>query len=200
MRNPIIIASRNRNKVAEIKAIFKESVCFKILEDFPPLAEPEETGKTFKDNALLKASYYFKHFGLAVIADDSGLVVPVLDGEPGVLSARYAGGPVSYHRNNEKLLEKMKWFSGNERQAYFICHAVYMDEYIVLSAEGRTDGIITDKARGTNGFGYDPLFLVPKLGKTFAELSSQEKNKISHRYKAIVALRKKLRVYWTKNS
>jgi XTP/dITP diphosphohydrolase len=200
MRNPIILASRNRNKVAEIQAIFKENIYFELLENFPHLAEPEETGKTFKENALIKASYYFQHLGMPVIADDSGLIVPVLNGEPGILSARYAGEPVSYQRNNEKLLQKMKCFSGSERQAYFICHAVYRDKDVVLTAEGRTDGIITNYARGNNGFGYDPIFLVPLLGKTFAELSAQEKNKISHRYKAIVALRKKLKAYGTKSS
>jgi non-canonical purine NTP pyrophosphatase (RdgB/HAM1 family) len=199
MKNMILLASKNKNKVLEIRAIFAETTyIFKTLDDFHHITEPEESGKSFKENAQLKAVYYFENFGLPVIADDSGLVVPALNGEPGILSARYAGAHKSYQDNNQKLLHRMRDLRDKQREAFFVCYAVYMDNDVVISAEGRVSGIITDRPRGTNGFGYDPLFLKPEIGRTFAELSPSDKNKISHRYMALVALNKKLEKYWNK--
>jgi XTP/dITP diphosphohydrolase len=193
MRYTILLATKNQNKLTEILSIFEQNPYeFRTLFDFPEIEAPEESGHSFKENAILKANYYWHQFNMPVIADDSGLVVPALNGEPGVFSARYAGEQSNYQANNELLLDNMSGFTGKKREALFICHTVYKDSDNTISTEGRKDGIITTQPRGENGFGYDPIFLIPEWSKTFAELPAHEKNKISHRYKAFYALSQRL--------
>ena len=190
MRQKILLATKNQNKLTEILSIFKQIPYeFQTLSDFPEIKAAEESGNSFKENAILKANYYWHRFNMPVIADDSGLVVPALNGEPGIFSARYAGEQSNYQANNEKLLANMSGLTGKKRQAFFICHAVYKDSDNTISSEGRKDGIITIQPRGENGFGYDPIFFVPNLNKTVAQLTADEKNAISHRGSAIRKLK-----------
>lgn len=189
MKSNILLATKNRNKVIEILDIFKITPYnFVTLNDFPIVEEPEENGSSFEENAMIKANYYWDQIKIPVITEDSGLVVPALKGEPGILSARYASEKANYQANNKKLLLKMSHLKGTAREAYFICHAVYKDGATLLSQEERVDGIIATLPRGENGFGYDPIFIIPEFGKTFAELPSGAKNKISHRYRALYKL------------
>jgi XTP/dITP diphosphohydrolase len=193
MKKTIFLASQNPDKVREISEILDDfKVYIKTVAEFPDIKAPAETGMTFRDNAMLKARYYHSQTGSAVIADDSGLVVPALDGEPGIYSARYSGKNSDYKANNNKLLKKMSPFVGKQRQAYFVAYAVYFDGINCIEAEGRVYGLINDRERGNGGFGYDPVFLLPELNKTFAELDAQEKNRLSHRSKALKLLHKKL--------
>jgi len=193
MTDKILIASTNRHKVVEIKEIFKiGEISFISLEDYGDIPEAIEDGNSFKDNALLKAKYYFKHTQIPVIADDSGLVVPALNGEPGIHSARYAGEQSAYDKNNALLLSRMDKFKGNQRFAFFVCVVVFFDGKNGIFSEGRVEGEIITQLKGTGGFGYDPLFYYPKARKTFAEMGSEEKNKVSHRSRALQGLNKKL--------
>lgn len=193
MTDKILIASTNRHKVEEIKEIFKiRKISFISLENYGNIPEAIEDGNSFKDNALLKAKYYFKHTQIPVIADDSGLVVPALNGEPGIHSARYAGEQSAYDKNNDLLLSRMDKFIGNQRFAFFVCVVVFFDGKNVIFSEGRVEGEIIKQLKGTGGFGYDPLFYYPKARKTFAEMGSEEKNKVSHRSRALQGLNKKL--------
>lgn len=195
----ILIASTNKHKVAEIEKILGSlKFNFLSLDAHPDLKPPVEDGKTFQDNAIIKARYYYKHTGLPVIADDSGLVVPALGGEPGVLSARYAGKQASYPENNQYLLSHMQNLEGNQRAAHFVCVAVYYDGGTLLVAEGCAEGIILEELRGNHGFGYDPLFLYRPAGKTFAEMMDSEKNQVSHRSKALESLYQQLGEILTK--
>jgi XTP/dITP diphosphohydrolase len=193
----IYIATRNEHKVAEIKPILINlKVNLKSISGYDEIPEAIEDAHTFAANAKLKAEHYFKYLNKPVVADDSGLVVPALNGEPGIYSARYAGEKSNYALNNKKLLKKMENLSGKERYAYFICSVVYKDENSVLHAEGKCEGRIIFNQRGTEGFGYDPIFEFPELNKTFAEIESEIKNKISHRYLAFKRLSKILNDYW----
>jgi len=195
-RKKIVIASMNRAKIEEIERILaNEQISFTSLPEFAPPDEVAETGTTFRENAILKAEYYYQMIKYPVIADDSGLVVPVLRGEPGVYSARYAGEPVNYQRNNTKLLDNMISFNGEDRRAFFICYAVFWDGKTRLESEGRVDGYIDSEARGDRGFGYDPVFYYPEKGKTFAQLEPAEKDQVSHRYRAFTRLKRKILVY-----
>ncbi len=186
----IVIATKNAYKVKEIREIFRHKNIFLYdLTAFPEIPEAVENGMSFTANARIKAKYYHQLIRLPVIADDSGLVVPFLNGEPGIYSSRYAGPDSDYTKNNRKLLEKLEHVPPGQRQAYFICCAVFWDSKVMLEAEGRIDGSIGFEAKGENGFGYDPLFLPDGSNKTFAELSSAEKNRISHRNQAFTRLR-----------
>jgi XTP/dITP diphosphohydrolase len=190
----ILIASTNRHKIKEIKKIFIiTGIQFISLNRYKNIQEAIENGQTFQDNALLKAKHYFQHTEIPVIADDSGLVVPALNNEPGIRSARYSGSQSTYEKNNALLLSRMKNLTGDQRLAYFICVVVYFDGKNVISAEGRAEGRIIDQQKGRQGFGYDPLFYYPGLGKTFAEMSPEEKNQVSHRFRALQKLNEKLR-------
>ena len=190
MQKKILIASKNDDKVNEIKSILNLDLLS--LKDLKEVTKIEETGKTFAENALIKARYYYTLFLIPVIADDSGLVIPALNGEPGIFSARYAGENASYRDNNIKLLAAMKNLKKQKRKASFICHAVYYDQNTIIEAQGKTTGIILEQPQGLNGFGYDPLFFLPAKEKTYAELTGVEKNKISHRYIAFKRLKEKL--------
>lgn len=188
----LVLASRNKKKLVEIKPLLAglpiELVDVSVL---PSVPEIEETGKTFLENAILKAVGVAKAAGEWTLAEDSGLVVPALGGEPGVDSAIYAGTHGDDVGNNRKLLEKIVKLPVEKRGAYFICTAVLADPdgNVVASTEGRCHGVIVTETRGVAGFGYDPLFLIQEYHQTFGELSGVVKGALSHRAKAITQLR-----------
>ena len=187
----IILATHNRDKEKELQNSLQGiniEICS--LFDFPEIGDIEETGTTLLENSLLKARTVFNITGIPTIADDTGLEVDFLDGAPGVYSARYAGNNVSYQDNVNKLLIKLDGIPREKRKAKFRTVVTYIDKNEELWTEGRIDGIISESIIGDGGFGYDPIFFVTHIGKTFAELSSAEKNKISHRGIALQKLRK----------
>lgn len=183
----IVIASHNIHKIREFRALLKPLIHLDVLSliDFPEYTLPEESGLTFEENALLKASDAAKHLGKWTLSDDSGLVVPALEGAPGVFSARYAGKKATDTENRKKLLHEMRHLTDQLRQAYFECWiALASPQGIKKIVRGTCEGVILDKERGCQGFGYDPLFIKHEYGKTFAELHETTKNQISHRRKA----------------
>lgn len=189
----IVVATGNAHKLAEIEAILGKvlpDVRFVALGQLGDFEDPEETGTTFVENAIIKAEAAVAATGLPAIADDSGLVVDALNGEPGVYSARYAGVHGDDEANNEKLLEKMRDVSDAERTARFMSVIALIDPSgEVLTGTGSCEGAIGHEGRGEFGFGYDPLFLpVDTPGKTMAELTPEEKNAISHRFHALESL------------
>lgn len=188
MVKTIVLATRNQGKVREFRELLKGfPVEIKSLADFGPLPEPVEDGRTFDDNAYKKASFTAKALGLPAIADDSGLEVEALDGAPGVYSARYAGEQASDADNIAKLLKELQ--GKTNRKAAFACVlSIAVPSGPALTYEGRCEGEITEEPRGSSGFGYDPVFFYPPLGKTFAEISLAEKNKVSHRGRALAEL------------
>lgn len=192
MTNKIYVATNNKGKLKEIKAIFSDFEVLSIKDlgfDF----DVEEDGKTFSENSYKKAKALYNLTKCAVIADDSGLCVDALDGEPGVYSARYAGEHGNDVDNTEKLLYNMKDISKDSRNAKFVCDICYINESgDVFHAYGECHGEIAYAPKGENGFGYDPIMYIPELNKTMAELSPDEKNKISHRAKALAILKEKL--------
>ena len=181
----LVIATRNPGKTAEIRAMLKDfPIEIKSLDDFGPIPEVKENGDTFDENAYKKASFVSKVLGLPALADDSGLVVDALDGAPGVFSARYAGENATDEQRYNKLLREMK--GRTNRKAAFECViSIAVPPGPALTYEARCEGLITEKPSGENGFGYDPVFFYPPLKKTFAEISSEEKNRVSHRGKAL---------------
>lgn len=192
MTKKIVFASFNKNKVKEVQGMLDLSTIHLLalsdleLEHIP---EAVENGKSFQENALIKARHYYNIVNLPVISDDSGLVVPALNNEPGIYSARYSGDSATDKKNNQLLLKKLDGFTGDDRKSYFKALIVYKDAHQEKIFEGSCDGIIAHKEKGLNGFGYDPLFFVPKLNKTYAELTIYEKAKISHRGMAVKSLR-----------
>ena len=195
MIKELVIATHNQGKLAEFKELMKElPVEIKSLADFEKFEEPEETGRTFAANAKLKAAYYAKKTGCACIADDSGLEVQALDGAPGVRSARYAGEKATDEENNNLLLHNMKFQV--KRTCRFRCALAVVDPNgkVWYEADGSCDGMLLHAPLGTEGFGYDPLFWSTELHKGMAEATMEEKNKISHRGKAI----RKLVAIWGK--
>lgn len=185
MGNIIVLATGNQGKVKEFQKILKDFPFeIKCLSDFGPLPEVEEDGETFDDNAYKKAVFTAKVLGLPAIADDSGLEVKALDGKPGVYSARFAGPDASDADNIRKLLTDME--GKEDRRAAFACViSIAVPSGPALTYEGRCEGEITTEVSGEGGFGYDPVFYYPPLGKTFAEIPIEEKNKVSHRGKAL---------------
>lgn len=187
----IVLASNNKHKIEEINAIFKG---YEILsmKDIGYLEDIVEDGNTFEENALIKAktiSKYLKEKNMEydVLADDSGLCCEALDGAPGIFSARYAGEHGNNKANRDKLLKELK---DKNKNSYFLCSLVlYKTDDTYLTAEGKTYGTIIDEERGDTSFGYDCIFLSDDLGKTFGEATSEEKNKVSHRYRALVELK-----------
>lgn len=194
MTKKIIIATGNKGKAKEFQELFHAyGYEIETLLDHPEVADIPETGATFQENAYQKASFLSEHLGAIVLADDSGLEVEALDGAPGIYSARYAGEHGNDKKNNEKLLKDLKEIKTTNRNANFICSLVLVGpNREPLFVEGKVYGTILEEARGEQGFGYDPLFYVPEKEKSMAELSSAEKNKISHRAKAIQQLEKHL--------
>jgi XTP/dITP diphosphohydrolase len=191
-RLEVIVATRNRGKIREIREALKGlGLRIYALSDFPNVPEIEEDGKSFTENALKKARFYSKHFGKLAIADDSGLEVSSLKGLPGIYSARYVRERASSQENNQKLLREMKDVPISKRGAKFKCIiAVVSPDGREVIAEGECKGRIGFKEKGKKGFGYDPLFILPKYGKTMAELSLEAKNRISHRGKALKKIRR----------
>ena len=193
----IVIATRNAHKATEIKSLFSISgidvVSLDQLDPDGKISEVEETGKTLKENAFLKARTIHAATGLAAVADDTGLEVKALGGDPGVYSARYAGEHCSYEDNVSKLLENMDSLKSGQRIANFRTVATFVDGIVELYSEGVVKGKIIQRPKGLGGFGYDPVFLPADMKKTYAQLSQEEKNRLSHRAKAISNLVKKLR-------
>lgn len=191
MARKLLVASANPGKIREIKSFLGNINGIKLeivgLDEFPDLEEVIEDGDSFTANALKKARLRAEQTGLLSLADDSGLVVEYLGGEPGIYSARYAGEKASDEENNLKLIEKLKGLPAEKRKAVFICVMALVDpvsrEEIVV--EGRCEGIIQLEAKGENGFGYDPIFYLPDYKKTMAELPLKVKNQISHRAVAL---------------
>ena len=192
----LVVASNNKNKIREIKQILGDIFEPVSLSEAGFVSDPEETGSTFLENAVIKARAASEVSGKPAIADDSGLCVFALNGEPGVFSARYAcedgmNGNASDEKNNEKLVGKMRGVA-DRRAVFRSAVAIVWPDGRTVTAEGECPGVIIDEARGSNGFGYDPYFLVEEYGKTFAELDGSIKNRISHRAHALAALREKL--------
>ncbi len=188
----IIFASSNEGKISEVRKILSElNIQIVSLHDVDFFGEIEENGDSFEENAKIKAIEVFNNYKLPTIADDSGLVVEQLNGEPGIFSARYAGIDSDDAANNVKLLENLSSIPGPHR-AKFVCSAVYYSGEETYTAMGKVNGKIISKARGTNGFGYDPLFVPDGHSKTMAELDPEIKNSISHRFKAFDQLKKYL--------
>ena len=187
---PIILATRNKGKIKEFEALLSGfDVAFQSLDDFGPVSEVMEDGTTFEENAYKKASQTARMLGFPALADDSGLVVEALGGAPGVRSARYAGDGASDEENNRKLLEALE--GRDDRGAAFECViSIAVPRGPALTYEARCEGEIARKPAGANGFGYDPIFFYPPLGKTFAELTAEEKNRVSHRGRAMAELRR----------
>ena len=190
MKN-ILLATSNLGKLKEFQDILNPTKYHLTTLDTHKIQLPEETGSTFVENAIIKSRAACQASGLPSIADDSGLIVPVLKGAPGIYSARFAGKEATEEENREKLLRDMKNIPEPSRHAYFQCVIVFMESAIdpaPLIAQASWHGIIADTPRGENGFGYDSLFYVPVLKRTAAELSSDEKNTQSHRALALQQL------------
>ncbi len=193
INNKILVATTNPGKIAELKTMLTLDVELLGLSDFNNTAEIEEDGSTFAENARKKATGYAKATGMWTIADDSGLVVDALGGAPGVNSARFSGDKLEGddrtlidHRNIAKVLELLKDVPKERRTARFVCSLCLAGpEKVLIEAEGRLEGLITDREIGQNGFGYDPVFFVPHFNKTIGQLTAEEKNTISHRGNAI---------------
>lgn len=185
----LVLGTKNPDKLKELDRLLKGSgIRVRSLADFPACPEARETGRTFEANARIKARAYSRHANTLALADDSGLIVSALGGRPGVYSARFAGPGCTYRDNNRKVLSLLK--TKKSRAAKFISFmALYFNGRPVAVAKGECRGKITQEERGTNGFGYDPVFTPQGFVKTFAELSSKTKNRISHRAKALRAIR-----------
>ena len=192
----IILASRNQDKIKEIKKILDGTgILLKTCNDIE-IPEVEETGSTFVENAILKARSASINTGLASIADDSGIEIEYLNGRPGIKSARYSGENATNEMNNIKLLKELTDIPYEKRKACYRCVIVYMrfpDDPFPIITSGSWHGYITEKPIGQNGFGYDPLFFLPEYDKTSAQITSAEKNKISHRAKALNELQRYFR-------
>lgn len=188
----LIFATGNKGKLTEVKEIFANTD-FEILSlyDLGNVPEIEETEDTFEGNALLKAKAIYELYKIPTIADDSGLAVEQLNGAPGVISARYAGENCTYRDNNVKLINELKAFPEPHRAKFVSC-AVYYDGKIHTTVFGEFTGRIIDQFRGTNGFGYDPIFIPDGFDKTLAEMTLDEKNQISHRARAFNKLKNEL--------
>lgn len=191
----IIFATGNKDKIKEIRAILGDRV-----EEVLTMKEAgididiEENGTTFLENALIKARSVAAHCDAIVMADDSGLVIDALNGEPGVYSARYLGRDTSYHEKNQNLIERLAGKEGEERSARFVCAiAAVMPDGREFTSEKTMEGQIGFEEKGENGFGYDPIFFLPEYGKYSAELAPEEKNRISHRGKALRDMEEQLK-------
>ena len=198
----IVLATRNPGKIEEIReALSGLDIAFRTLSDFPDLPEIREDGTTFRENAEKKALTVARATGLPALADDSGLEVDALGGAPGVRSARFAGEGADDRSNNRKLLDLLRGVPPERRTARFRCVlALAFPDGRVYTVEGTCEGRIVEDPAGEGGFGYDPLFLIPEEGRTFAQMTREEKNRISHRGRALSKLREVLpRIFSSKN-
>jgi len=186
---PLVLATRNQGKILELKELLSGfDVTVKSLNDFGPIPQVIEDGKTFEENAYKKAHFTARVLGFPTLADDSGIVVPALNGAPGVRSARFAGEDADDASNNMKLLKMMEGVA--DRRAVFECVIVIaVPRGPALVYDGRCEGEIANQARGKSGFGYDPVFYYAPMNKTFGELSREEKNLISHRGRAMAKIK-----------
>ena len=189
----LVLATHNKYKAKELQTFFT-GLPFEVmtLEDIPDSIELHEDGSTFNDNALQKARIVHQTTNLTVLADDSGLEVFYLNGRPGVFSARYSGAGATDESNNIKLLEEMRGVPPRRRRAQFRSVLAIVSDGMEKLTEGICSGFLGEQPRGTNGFGYDPLFIPDGFSRTYAELTAQEKNKISHRSRSFDAMRKML--------
>lgn len=184
----LLVATKNAGKIRELNELLADlPVQLRSLNEFENIPEAEETGKTFAENAAIKAKFYAEQTGLWAVADDSGLAVEALGGAPGVFSARYAGENTGYKEKISRLLNEIASANGENRRAAFVCAAAIADDNgeIRFSAEGVCRGEIAREPRGANGFGYDPIFVPEGFDKTFGELSGGIKQEISHRARAV---------------
>jgi XTP/dITP diphosphohydrolase len=199
----LVVGTRNVKKRQEILEILRDlGIEVRDLTSYPDAPEVVEDGQTFEDNARKKAVTLARHLKAWVLGEDSGLVVPALNGEPGVYSARYAGDVHDDAANNEKLLRELAKKTDDQRAAYYVCTAALADPAGEVKAvvEGRCHGVIIKEYRGQGGFGYDPLFLIPEYHQTFGELSARVKHALSHRGRALAKLRPLIRHLLTESS
>jgi XTP/dITP diphosphohydrolase len=194
MIRELVLATRNRNKVIELVALLGDlGIKIRTLDEFPDAPEVVEDGDTCEANAVKKARAIAEFTGLPAVADDTGLEVDALGGRPGVYAARYAGEHATYEDNCQKLLRELTGVPREQRTARFLTvAAIALPSNGIRVAQGTLEGVIAEEASGTLGFGYDPVFLIPELGKTLARLSVDQKNTISHRAKAFAKVREML--------
>jgi XTP/dITP diphosphohydrolase len=188
----LLVATTNQDKLREIRSLLNGvDVELLTLRDQPPVAEPEETGSTFQENARLKARYYAAASGLMTVAEDSGLVIDALDGEPGVRSARFLHPDASYPERFAAILRRMADHPERGRAARFLCAvAIVEHDRILFETVGRIEGAIADAPQGRGGFGYDPIFFYPPYGATLGEVNEDEKLAVAHRGEAFRAVAK----------
>ena len=191
MIRELVLATRNRHKVEELVALLGDlGITIRTLDEFPDAPDVVEDGDTCEANAVKKARAIAEFTGLPAVADDTGLEVDALGGRPGVYAARYAGEDATYEDNCRKLLRELTGVPLEKRTACFLTvAAISLPSDGIRVAQGTLEGVIAEEARGTLGFGYDPVFLIPELGKTLAQLSADQKNTISHRAKAFAKVR-----------
>jgi len=190
----IVLATRNKHKIEEIKTILGNlPLQVLTLDDFPHVPPLKEEGTTFQENSLQKAQTVYEHTKITTLADDSGLEVFYLNGRPGVISARYAGEGATDEANNRKLLSQMLGVAPRRRRAQFRAVLTLLGDGTVETTVGICSGMLAESPRGTNGFGYDPIFLPDGFSRTYAELTAEEKNTISHRAKALAKMKDVLR-------
>lgn len=195
MIRELVLATRNPDKGRELEALLKDlDIRIRTLAEFPDAPEVVEDGETCEANAVKKAVMIAQYTKLPAVADDTGLMVQALGGRPGVHAARYAGEGATYESNCAKLLQELAGVPRERRGARFVTVAAIADpEGKVEVVQGILDGLITDRPAGTKGFGYDPVFLVPEIGKTLAQLTPEEKNRISHRARAFAKMKQLLK-------
>ena len=195
MKRKLVFATGNEGKMREIREILKDlDVEIYSLKEAGIQMDAEENGKTFEENALIKARAAAEHTDAIVLADDSGLEIDYLGGKPGVYSARYLGEDTSYRIKNQNLIDRLEGVPAEQRTARFVCViAAVLPGGRVLISRGTIEGIIGTEERGEGGFGYDPIFFLPEYGCSTAELSMEQKNVISHRGKALREMKEKLR-------
>lgn len=191
----IVLATHNRGKIREFREALEEMGWDAVpISDVADIPDPDETGTTFEENALQKARYYAAAIGEPVLSDDSGIIADALGDRPGIYSARYAGVHGDDEANNQKLIRELAPYSGEDRKGRYVCAvALVWPDGRAVTAEGTCEGIIRDFYAGTGGFGYDPLFYLPGFGRTMAEITLEEKNRISHRGQALRKLVQKLK-------
>ena len=199
LRNKLVLATHNLHKKMEMNSILSSlGILIVGLDEFPQIGDIEETGTTLLENAFIKARTVYELTGLPSLADDTGLEVDSLDGAPGVYSARYAGKNPTYQENCSKLLLNLKGYPNEKRVASFKTVIAFVDGEIEYSTEGVVKGLIVKKYRGVDGFGYDPIFQPESQNLTYAEMDADEKNRISHRFKALDKIKEFLTSYFNR--
>ena len=199
LRNKLVLATHNLHKKMEMNSILSPlGILIVGLDEFPQIGDIEETGTTLLENAFIKARTVYELTGLPSLADDTGLEVDSLDGAPGVYSARYAGKNPTYQENCSKLLLNLKGYPNEKRVASFKTVIAFVDGEIEHSTEGVVKGLIVEKYRGVDGFGYDPIFQPESQNLTYAEMDADKKNRISHRFKALDKIKEFLTSYFNR--